>query len=270
MLKKLMIFLPNCVSSGGFKSFQKYDFGMFSKSQFKIINSLAQKKNRAKQGLFVVEGKKAIFELLNSPLRLHSLFSTETIFEVEKDKFFLLKEFELKKISQLSTPQTALAVFHIPPASKPEISGLVLALDNVRDPGNMGTIIRLCDWFGVKQLICSEGTVDCYNPKVVQATMGSIARVNIVYANLPELIKNSSSEIAVFGSFMNGKKIYSEKLPLEAILVMGNEANGISSEIASLVNKKISIPQFGQSTETESLNVATATAIILSEFRRNK
>ncbi|HET8753528.1 MAG TPA: RNA methyltransferase [Salinimicrobium sp.] len=243
---------------------------MLSKSQFKLITSLAQKKYRLKHQLFIAEGKKAIFELLNSSLELHSLYTTEDIFEVENDKYFLLKEPELKKISRLSTPQTALALFQFPEINEPKVDTLVLALDGVRDPGNLGTIIRLCDWFGIKNLICSEDTVDCYNPKVVQATMGSIARVNIFYTDLPEFLQKKTSENAIFGSFMDGKNVYQEILEQKGILVMGNEANGISPEIESIVSKKISIPRFSESTETESLNVATATAILLSEFRRRK
>ena len=142
-----------------------------------------------------------------------------------------------------------------------------MALDDVRDPGNMGTIIRLCDWFGVRQLVCSENTVDCFNPKVLQATMGSITRVNIVYTDLLQFIK--SSELSVYGTFMDGENVHVTKMPEKGILVMGNEANGISKEIADLVNHKITIPQFGGQ-KTESLNVATATAIFLNEIRRSE
>lgn len=241
---------------------------MFSKSQFKLINSLAQKKYRVKNQLFLAEGKKAISELLRSSVKLHSLYTTEAIFEAEKDKIFFLSEAELKKISRLSTPQTALAVFHIPQPEEVQLTGLVLALDEVQDPGNLGTIIRLCDWFGVKELICSEGTVDCYNPKVVQATMGSIARVNITYVNLPEFLSGLGSEIPVFGAFLEGENVYESEFQQEGILVMGNEANGITPRVSEFVTRKLNIPQFGSSHETESLNVATATAVLLSEFRR--
>ncbi len=241
---------------------------MFSKSQIKLITSLAQKKYREKHGLFIAEGKKTILELLNSSLHLHSLYTTEDFFTGENEKTFFIKEDELKKISRFSTAQTALAIFHIPESKHPDLSDLIVALDGVRDPGNLGTIIRLCDWFGIEHLLCSEDTVDCYNSKVVQATMGSIARVNICYTNLPEYITRSAAEIPVFGAFMEGENVYQGNLPYKGILVLGNEANGIRSETAALVNKQISIPQFGKSGETESLNVATATAILLSEFRR--
>ena len=241
---------------------------MFSKSQIKLINSLGQKKYRHKHGLFIAEGKKAIFELLDSALQLHALFTTEDVFGADKSKTHFIEETDLKKISKLSTPQTALAVFHIPNQGKPEVKDLILALDNVQDPGNLGTIIRMCDWFGIEQLICSEGTVDCFNPKVVQATMGSIARVKINYLFLPEFLEEAKSKLPVYGAFLEGQNIYTEKIDSEGVIVMGNEANGISSEVESFITKKLVIPQFGASHETESLNVATATAIFLSEFRR--
>lgn len=241
---------------------------MFGKRQFKLITSLAQKKYRARHQLFIAEGKKTIYELMNSPLKLHSLYTTEQLFEAEEEKTVFLSEKELKKISQLSTPQTALAVFHIPQVAMPEVMRLVLALDGVRDPGNLGTIIRLCDWFGITQLVCSEDCVDCYNPKVVQATMGSIARVRIHYLNLASFLEKNSSKTAVFGAFMDGENVYQQELSSQAILVMGNEANGIRPEIEALISTKIKIPQFGDALKTESLNVASATAVLLSEFRR--
>lgn len=147
-------------------------------------------------------------------------------------------------------------------------NSLKVALDAIRDPGNLGTIIRLCDWFGITQLICSTDTVDCYNPKVVQASMGSLARVEVEYVDLKDYLSNT--KLPVYGAFMDGESIYKESLPQEGILVMGNEANGVHPEIEALVNKRISIPRFGELQETESLNVATATAIILSEFKRPK
>ena len=241
---------------------------MFSKSQLKLITSLSQKKYREKHQLFFAEGKKIVSELLKSSLQLHSIYTTEDIFETEKEKTFLLKESDLKKISRLSTVQTALAVFHIPKTKKIDFSDLAVALDGVRDPGNLGTIIRLCDWFGVKNLICSRDTVDCFNPKVVQATMGSIARINIIYADLSEFLKQSSKEVPVLGAFLDGGNVYHENLPSEGILLMGNESRGIRTGAAASVTKKISIPQFGSLGKTESLNVATATGILLSEFRR--
>jgi TrmH family RNA methyltransferase len=160
-----------------------------------------------------------------------------------------------------------LAVFKIPKAKEMNKSGLILALDDVRDPGNLGTIIRLCDWFDIETLFCSDETVDIYNPKVVQATMGSISRVNVVYGDLENFLVKT--KLTVFGTFMDGKNIYQESLPKEGIIVMGNEANGISEAVEKLVTDRIAIPRFGNLQITESLNVATATAIILSEFKRN-
>lgn len=241
---------------------------MFGKSQIKLIRSLAQKKFRQKHGLFTVEGKKAVSEILSSKIHLHSLYCTQDIFDAEKDKIFKVSEVELKKISSLSTPQTALAVFHIPDHVPPEDHGLKLALDEVRDPGNLGTIIRLCDWFGIRDLICSENTVDCYNPKVVQASMGSIGRVNIFYTELENFLSTRPAGTPICGTFLEGENIYSENLKPEGIIVLGNEANGISPEIEALITQRLTIPQFGVQRETESLNVATATAIVLSEFKR--
>jgi TrmH family RNA methyltransferase len=178
----------------------------------------------------------------------------------------LATETELKKISFLKTANTSLAVFEIPKPEPLHDSGLIVALDAVRDPGNLGTIMRLCDWFGVCQLICSNDTADCFNPKVVQATMGSLARVQVHYLSLSDFLENTA--LHIYGGCMDGKNIYDEKLPENAIVVMGNEANGISGEIEKLLTHKITIPRFGKIQKTESLNVATATAILLSEFRR--
>ncbi|WP_298239282.1 RNA methyltransferase [uncultured Algibacter sp.] len=239
---------------------------MLSKSQIKLITSLKQKKFRLQHGLFVVEGLKTIAELLRSDLVLHSLYTTESLnFDAKKE--ILITEIELKRISFFTTPNKALAVFEIPKSELIEENGLLVALDTVRDPGNLGTIIRLCDWFGVKDLVCSKETVDCYNPKVIQATMGSITRVNISYVELDDFLRNTN--LPVYGAYMEGENVYTSELPSHGILVMGNEAHGISTAIESFVSKKVSIPQFGDIKETESLNVATATAILLSEFRRN-
>ncbi len=243
---------------------------MVSKNQKKLIKSLYQKKYRKQHGLFVAEGKKVIKELLEANLRLHSLFTLNNkIFDISEKSVYTITEEELKQISFLTTPQVALAIFYIPEQKKIDNDGLVLALDDIRDPGNLGTIIRLCDWFDVKELVCSLQTVDCYNPKVIQATMGSITRVNITYTDLQQYLKIESSSSNVFGTFMGGENIFSLKLPEKGIVVMGNEANGISATIENLVSQKLAIPQFGQIQKTESLNVATATAIVLTEFKRS-
>ena len=236
---------------------------MISKNQIKNITRLKQKKYRQQEGLFIAEGRKVIKEFLNSTFKLVDLFTTET-FDVDQE--VIISENDLKKVSCLTTPNKALAVFKIPEDLNIQSDGLILALDSVRDPGNLGTIIRLCDWFGVDQLVCSQETVDCYNPKVVQATMGSLTRVAIHYVDLEDYLQKA--DLPVFGAFMEGKDVYKSKMPKAGILVLGNEANGISKAIEACVTDKISIPRFGALQATESLNVATAGAILLSEFRR--
>ena len=241
---------------------------MVSKNQIKLITSLQQKKYRKQEQLFFAEGVKVVQELLNSNFELQDLFTTKQDFlTVSKDKVHAISDAELKKISALTTPNTCLAVFKMPKLKDFVEKGLIVALDDVRDPGNLGTIIRLCDWFGIETLFCSEESVDIYNPKVVQATMGSISRVNVVYGDLEAFL--TKTKLPVFGTFMDGKNIYQEKLPKEGIIIMGNEANGISSSVEKLVSERIAIPRFGNLQVTESLNVATATAIILSEFKRS-
>lgn len=240
---------------------------MLSKNQIKLITSLHQKKQRLTNQLFFAEGIKVIQELVESNFELVHLYTTLNDFEeVSKEKKVIIQDNDLKKISALATPNSCLAVFKIPAEKKIIESGLILALDAIRDPGNLGTILRLCDWFGISQVICSKETVDIYNPKVVQATMGSIARVNVNYVDLESYI--SQTKLPVFGTFMDGNNIYKSTLPQEGIIIMGNEANGISPEIENLIKNRLSIPRFGTLQKTESLNVATATAIILSEFKR--
>jgi TrmH family RNA methyltransferase len=239
---------------------------MVSKNQIKLISSLQQKKQRIAHQLFIAEGIKGIQELLDASFELDHLYTTQNDFEmVSNNQKTVVSDADLKKISALATPNTCLAVFKMPKEKKIEASGLILALDSVRDPGNLGTIMRLCDWFGIQQLICSKETVDIYNPKVVQATMGSIARVNVSYVDLNDFLTNTS--LPVFGTFMNGDNIYKTALPQEGIIVMGNEANGISPELEKIIKNRLTIPRFGTIQKTESLNVATATAIVLSEFR---
>ena len=239
-----------------------------SKNQLKLITSLSQKKYRQKHNLFIAEGVKVLNELLNSPLEIETLFCTDD-FEanISEKKIVRISETELKKVSTLKSPNKALGIFKIPKEKVLQNSGLTVALDAINDPGNLGTIIRLCDWFGVTQLVCSKDTVDCYNQKVVQASMGSLTRVSIYYTDLENYI--TKSNLDTFIADMDGENVYKTKLPKEGILIMGNEANGVSEEIKSLLQHKISIPRFGETQETESLNVATATAILLSEFKRS-
>lgn len=236
-----------------------------SKNHLKLITSLRQKKYRQKHKLFVVEGVKVVKEFLNSSCELTTIYSTSEDFDDIPDVIRISHQ-ELKKISHLKTPNKVLAVFKIPFEKKLIPKGLVVALDAINDPGNLGTIIRLCDWFGVANILCSKDTVDCYNEKVVQASMGSLTRVSLSYIDLEEFLKTTT--VQTFIADMDGANVYTTQLPKEAILIMGNEANGVSEEIKGLVKNKISIPRFGNIQQAESLNVATATAILLSEFRR--
>tara|TARA_Y100000385_G_scaffold291303_1_gene368480 strand:- start:14774 stop:15505 length:732 start_codon:yes stop_codon:yes gene_type:complete len=239
---------------------------MLTKSQIKLIHSLSQKKYRMQHQMFVAEGVKVVGEFLDSKYELVSIFSSDSSYSKYSSNFTELSLKDLSKISSFSSPNKVLAIFKIPEASAVNWSGLVLALDAVNDPGNLGTIIRLCDWFGITDLVCSKTTVDCYNSKVVQASMGSHTRVNITYTNLE---KSLTKSLVSYGTFMDGTCVYEQKLPKSAVIVLGNEANGISSEVAALMGSRLSIPRFGRLKQTESLNVANAAAIVLSEFKRN-
>lgn len=240
---------------------------MVTKNQIKLVKSLQQKKYRIQHKMFVAEGKKLVGELLGAGMEPEALYESEpgTIDE-NLHRIWSVSAADMKKMSGLKTPSGVLGVFKIPQPKSLDTSDWVLALDAVRDPGNLGTIIRLCDWYGIVQLVCSNDTVDAYNPKVLQATMGSVARVNIVHEDLEDFL--AATKLPVYGAFMDGEIVYKEKFPKKGVLVMGNEGNGISDGIGKLINKKISIPQFGQKT-AESLNVATATAVLLNEIRRN-
>ena len=240
---------------------------MLSKNQLKFIRSLKKKKNRQSEGLFLAEGIKVVEELLKSSFKLHKLYFTEAYSNpIHITNYTLITDNDLHLISELSTPNQVFGIFEIPSLKKIDHKGLTVLLDEVNDPGNLGTIIRLCDWFGVSQLICSTNTVDCYNQKVVQASMGSLSRVPIIYTHLPSYLKNEKRHI--YGTFLNGNNVYNTDLESDAVLILGNEANGISDSIKEFVTHKITIPQFGHQQLTESLNVATATAIFLSEFNK--
>lgn len=241
---------------------------MLSKSQIKLITSLRLKKHREKHNLFFAEGPKVVKELLESAFVAESIFATTPIPGIDEKYVTQISQKELKKISDLKTPNKVLAVFSMPVTEALQLNGLTLVLDDVRDPGNLGTIIRLCDWFGVENILCSKETVDCYNPKVVQATMGSLARVQVHYLDLQPFLEVHGKSMPVYGTFMNGDTIYKTSLKENALVVLGNEANGISEVIESLTTHRISIPKFGKLQKTESLNVATAAAICLSEWRR--
>lgn len=239
-----------------------------SKSQLKIITSLSQKKYRQKHQLFIAEGLKVVNELLNSSFKIDTLFATDDFqTDISLDKIIRISDKDLQKISTLKSPNKVLGLFVIPDEKPLQKNGLTIVLDTINDPGNLGTIIRLCDWFGVSQLLCSAETVDCYNQKVVQASMGSLTRISIKYIDIEVYLKETN--LPTFIADMDGENVYKTALPKEAILIMGNEANGVSDKIKTLIKNKISIPRFGENQETESLNVATATAILLSEFKRS-
>ena len=236
---------------------------MISKNQIKFVRQLEQKKYRKKEGLFVAEGPKVVGDLLRAGFKAHTIFATSE-WESQGQTFQEVSDEELRRVSFLQHPQRVLALFFIPTESVPSVSSLSLALDDVQDPGNLGTIIRIADWFGIDTIYCSENTADAWSPKVVQATMGSIARVNIIYTDLQELI--SKAQVPVYGTLLDGQDIYTQELSKEGIIVMGNEGNGISAPIRKMISRKLLIPQFHEG--PESLNVAIATAITCSEFRR--
>lgn len=243
---------------------------MISKNQIKHIRQLEMKKFRQREGMFVAEGPKVVGDLLKAGYLPVETYATEGFQETSLTIQSITQE-ELRKISFLQHPQQVLAVFPIPsqkPCS-PQLTGhLSLALDGVQDPGNLGTIVRIADWFGISTIFCSEDTADAWNPKVVQATMGSIARVNIIYTSLADLI--SQATVPVYGTLLDGNDIYRQPLSSEGIIVMGNEGNGISPEIRQFITRRLLIPSFRQGDTAESLNVAIATAITCSEFRRRE
>lgn len=236
---------------------------MLTNKDTKLINSLVKKKFRQKYNKFVVEGVKNIKEVLNSSICVEKIYSIDDTFNDFPSKNIAISARELNKISHLVTPNTALAVCQIPKETSINKKGFIIALDDIRDPGNLGTIIRMADWFGIQQIVCSNETVDLYNSKVIQATMGSFVRVQVNYTDLEEFL--NSYQNPVLGTFMEGENLYQSTLPDEAVLLMGNEANGISEPLERFVNQKLSIPRMGKLQQTESLNVAMATSIILGE-----
>ena len=242
---------------------------MISKNQQKYIRQLEQKKYRKREGCFVAEGTKVVGDLLKRYQPL-ALYATESWDAPKGVGYTLVSEEELQRVSFQQHPQQVLAIFPIPQPTDPvSLRGsLTLALDGVQDPGNLGTIIRIADWFGIDTIICSEETADAWNPKVIQATMGSIARVNVIYANLLELLDTLPSDYPVYGTFLDGENIYTQTLSGEGLIIMGNEGNGISNAVRAKVNRRLLIPDFHQGDTADSLNVAIATAITCSEFRR--
>ena len=236
---------------------------MITKNQIRLIKSLNLKKNRIKHQLFVVEGKKNIEELLVSDYKVYNLFATnDWIYKNPHRGAVKISNSELERISTQNNPDEVLALVSIKSYSLPVDNGMILVLDNINNPGNLGTIIRICDWFGVKHIICSINTVDYYNPKVVQSAMGSIFRVPVVYTNLYKYLQNVKSPI--YGSFTDGKNVKNFSFPDNFHLIMGNESNGITKEVSTLIKEKIKIESIGK--YTDSLNVAVATSILLHEI----
>ena len=238
---------------------------MISRNQIKFIKSLSLKKNRLKTQLFVAEGEKIVNELLNSEFEIEHIYATKQfsgINSIQLPAVTLVNNDELSRISNLTSPNNVLAIVKVYQQELENNTGITLVLDDVNDPGNLGTIIRMCDWFGVQQIICSKNTVDIYNPKVVQSTMGSLFRVGVRYTDLSTYLAKVSTP--VYGAFMGGENIKGISGKKNAHLVMGNEANGISVEVEEYISKKVSIKNIGNN--AESLNVAVATSILLHEF----
>lgn len=249
---------------------------MLSKNTLKLITSLEQKKYRKESGLFVAEGGKTVNDLIDCGLvaekviatrewlDTHTLHGSHNVIEVTEE--------ELKRASFLRAPQGVLALFRQPSYTldhNAPIQRLCLALDNVQDPGNLGTIVRIADWFGIEEIYCSNGSADIYNPKCIQATMGAAGRVKVFYTNLPELLATIKDKAPIYGTFLDGEDMYDKQMGTNGIIVMGNEGNGISSECAQHINERLFIPNYPAGRDTsESLNVSTATAIICGEFRR--
>ena len=252
---------------------------MISKSKQKYINSLQLKKNRRQEGLFVAEGPKVVGDLMAVAQPKMVVSTNFWLASHKKDltpqtEIIEVNEKELSHTSFLQHPQQVLALYPIPPqVSSFDINyfeqHLCLALDGIQDPGNLGTIIRIADWFGIETILCSHDTVDAWSPKVVQATMGSIARVNISYVDLQQLFASLPKDFPVYGTLLDGNDIYEQPLSSSGIIVMGNEGNGISANIKQMVNRHLLIPNFPKGRATaDSLNVAIATAITCAEFRR--
>ena len=253
---------------------------MLTKNQIKYIISLQKKKFRDKNNQFVLEGDKIVIELLNSNIKIKILFATENYLNVnnieEKDfEITPVTEKEIKKISSQTTPQNLIAIAEIPDFSVAKneiITSLSIVLDDIQDPGNLGTIIRIADWFGIENIFCSKKTVDAYNPKVVQATMGAILRVNIHYIELDKLFNKYTNipNFYIFGTFLQGENIYKTKLESNGFIIIGNESKGIKEKYEKYIDKKIQIPTYSKNTnKTESLNAAVATGIVCSEFKKN-
>ncbi len=252
---------------------------MLSKSQISFIRSLQQKKQRNEHKLFIAEGVKVVEELLQSNFTIQAVYYTGVLPEniqqlaakvLKNDQISEVSSTDMERISAFNTASAVLLLVEIPQENDlayfyTNFDELVLVIDEVKDPGNLGTIIRLADWFGIKNLVCSPNTVDLYNPKTIQATMGSIGRVNVVYTELETLLSKKQANVPVYGALLEGDNVYKQELHPKGYLLMGSESHGISPVLWGYITKAIHIPAVGKA---ESLNVALATAIICSEFMR--
>ena len=251
---------------------------MISKNKIKYIRSLELKKNRISERIFVAEGNKLVADMLpfyTCKLLLAKPNWMATQGDIPAEELLVAEEDDIRKASFLKNPQDVLALFHYPEWNLEEADprkDLVLLLDGIQDPGNLGTIIRLADWFGIEHIVCSTDTADVFNPKTVQATMGALAHVKVHYTELAGYIRHwKGNSVPVYGTFLDGDNLYGRSLTKNGLLIMGNEGNGISKDVAEMVNQKILIPNYPQGNETtDSLNVAVATAIVCSEFRRRQ
>ena len=246
---------------------------MISKAEIKTIASYKISKYRNQDNIFVVEGVKMVDELIRSNQEIEIICATKEykhLNTIKAKQVLEIKEDDLKKISSLSSPNQVLAIVKRKQEKEVELkSKLVLVLDQIKDPGNLGTIIRLADWFGIEDIICSLNTVDQYNPKTVQSTMGSIFRVNTIYKDLSQYLCSVPKSYPIYGTIIEGgKDIYQQDLSKEAIIIIGSESHGISPEIRPFITHPITIPSFSRDKRAESLNASIATSIIVSEFKR--
>lgn len=247
---------------------------MLTKAEISFVRSLSDKRNRVESGFFVVEGRKLVEEAVSSGFDVERIFVSEPELESLFPDSEIISRKDIERMSTLKTPQGVLAVVKIPDYDFPERIGanLTLALDRIQDPGNLGTIMRIADWFGIKDIVCSPDTVDCFNSKVVQSTMGAVFRVRVHYRELSDVLSDANyAGIPVYGAYLEGDSIYRSDLANSSsgIILMGNEGSGISPELSRFVTHKIFIPPYPvEGSGSESLNVGTATAIIVSEFRR--
>lgn len=237
-----------------------------SKNKIKFLRSLRLKKNREEERCFIIEGEKMVLEALKEcPKLVREVYlEKNTNLIIDFPQLFEINTTESEQISGFKNPNKCLALLSYP-TIEPQILDFILVLDQIQDPGNLGTIIRLADWFGLDKIIASNDTVDCFNPKVIQASMGSIFRVQVEYVDVKKYL--SEIDLPIYGALLDGENVYKSTLPAKGVLVMGNEGNGLSPDVQKMITHKLTIPKFGQA---ESLNVSMATGILMSEFFRNK